>query len=204
LSVTIGSVTLPASRLLPAAFAQEEAKPLTDEELAGFAESIELAAVAAYGAAVGSGMLKNSAVVQAATTFSGHHREHATAFAALAAGKGGTKATGKPNPGVLQAVGDQIREASSEAGVIKVALDMENAASATYLFALGALKDTARAQLAASVLPVEAQHAVVLGQALGLDLSKATDNDVVPAFETVTRAIAPDKFPVAGAKKEAQ
>src|SRR5688572_14515270 len=62
LTLTVGSVALPVGRLLSPALAQEEAKPLTDEELAGFAESLELAAVAGYSAALGSGKLKNIAV----------------------------------------------------------------------------------------------------------------------------------------------
>ena len=47
--LTLGSTLVPAGRLLPAAWAQEQ---LTDEDLAAFAESVELAAVDAYSAAV--------------------------------------------------------------------------------------------------------------------------------------------------------
>jgi hypothetical protein len=73
-----------------------------------------------------------------------------------------------------------------------VAFDLENAAAATYLFALGALADVSALKLTASILPVESQHAIVLGTALGKPLK-----DLVPSFQTVDAKVDPAKFPPA-------
>ncbi len=161
---------------------------LDDGAIAAFAESVELAAVAAYTAAAKSGLVTTKAVLDAATAFAGHHQEHAAAFGA-AAGAGATK---KANPKLLDAVGAQLAAAKDEMGVLEIAFGLENAAAATYLFALGALTSKGALQLTASILPVEAQHAVVLGTVLG---KKATD--IFPSFETQTNAVDPSKFPVA-------
>lgn len=183
-ALAIGSSVLTFRSLLPAA-AQEKA--LTDGDIAAFAESVELAAVEAYKAAAGSGKLE-AAVVEVGTTFAGHHAEHAKAFA----GASGGAAKGKPNAKLLTAVGGQLKEAKDQAAILQIAYDLEEAAAATYLFGLGALKTPAALQLAASILPVESQHAVVLGTALG---KKPTD--FIPTFQTSDKAVDPAKFPVA-------
>jgi hypothetical protein len=45
--------------------------------------------------------------------------------------------------------------------------------------------------LAASILPVESQHAVVLAMILGKD-----PRDTFPTFQTQDQALKPDEFPV--------
>jgi hypothetical protein len=180
--LTIGGSALTIANMMPAA-----AQTLDDGDIAAFAESVELAAVEAYKAAAGSGKLQQ-AVVDVGTMFAGHHAEHAKAFGGAAQ----AKATGKPNPKLLEAVGGQLKGAADQAAILKIAYDLENAAAATYLFALGALKTPAALQLTASILPVESQHAVVLGQALKLPAT-----DFVPNFQTQTGAVDPAKFPVA-------
>lgn len=181
--VTIGTAAMALRGLMPAA-AQGDG-PLTDQDIAAFAESVELAAVEAYRAAAASGKLQ-PAVVEVGTLFAGHHAEHAVAFASQSGGK----ATGKPNEKLLLAVAGQLQAAPDQKGILSIAHDVENAAAATYLFGLGALKSKAALQLAASILPVEAQHAVVLGVALGRSTA-----DVVPNFESVDKALTPANFP---------
>jgi hypothetical protein len=188
LALAIGSAAVPFGALLGSASAQT----LDDPTIAKFAESVELAAVAAYTAAAQSGKLHTPAVIAAATTFASHHMDHAKAFGAFA----GDTATAKPNPGVLLAVGDQIREAPDEMAIVTVAFSTENAAAATYLFAIGALTSAAALAATASVMPVEAQHAAVLGYVLGRD--PKTDPDFVPPFQTQDEALSPSKYPVAG------
>jgi rubrerythrin len=185
-ALTIGSSALTFRSLLPAAAAEAE-KELTDGDIAAFAESVELAAVEAYKAAAGSGKLQ-PAVVEVGTMFAGHHAEHAKAFG----GASGGKAKGKANAKLLTAVGDQLKGAADQAAILAIAFDLETAAAATYMFALGALKSEAALALTASILPVESQHAVVLGSALG---KPATE--YVPSFETQDKALDPVKFPVA-------
>lgn len=184
-ALTIGGTALSITNLLPAG-AQEE-KELTDGDIAAFAESVELAAVEAYKAAAGSGKLQ-PAVVEIGTMFAGHHQEHAGAFA----GASGGAAKGKPNAKLLTAVGDQLKGAADQAAILQIAYDLEEAAAATYLFALGALKSKAALQLSASILPVESQHAVVIATALGKSAS-----DYLPSFQTSDKAVDPAKFPVA-------
>lgn len=183
-ALTIGTSVLTFRSLIPAAAQEEE--ELTDGDIAAFAESVELAAVEAYKAAAGSGKLQ-PAVVEIGTMFAGHHQEHAGAFA----GASGGAATGKPNPKLLATVGDQLKGAADQAAILKIAYDLEEAAAATYLFGLGALKSEAALQLAASILPVESQHAVVLGTALGKPAS-----DYLPSFQTSDKAVDPAQFPV--------
>jgi len=180
---TIGSAVIPVAGLMDLAGAQA----LDDRAIAKFAESIELAAVAAYTAAAKSGKITTPAVLAALTTFSGHHQEHAQAFGALA----GDAALATPNPGLVQTVGDQIKAASDQAALLTVAFQLENSAAATYLFAIGALISPQALAATASILPVEAQH---IGKVLGKDLA---DTDYLPPFQTQDQALQPSKFPPA-------
>ncbi len=182
-AITIGSAVLPMRNLLSPSFAQEG-----DAGLAAYAQSVELAAVQAYMAAAKSGKVTTKAVLDAATAFAGHHQEHAAAFGAAA----GSSATNKPNPKLLQSVGGEIGSAADEKAILKIAYDVENAAAATYLFALGALTTPDALQLTASILPIEAQHAVVLGSALGMPV----DATLVPPFQTVNEALKPADYPI--------
>ena len=183
--LAVGSAVLPWSGLLGPAWADQATD---DKTLAKFAGSLELAAVAGYQAAAVSGKVRTPAVLAAAQTFASHHQAHAAAFGAFA----GDTATAKPNPLVLAAVQGQIKAAPDENAVIGVAYDLENGAASTYLFALGALADVNALRLTASILPVEAQHAVVLGTAIGKQLK-----DIVPSFQTADAKVDPAKYPPA-------
>jgi hypothetical protein len=180
--LTIGALTVP---LL--AFMSPAAAAGGDAGLAAYAESVELAAVAAYQAAAASGKVTTKAIADAATLFAGHHTEHAAAFGAAA----GAAATKKANPKLVAAVSSQLTAAKTEMDIVNIAYGLENAAAATYLFALGALTSKAALALTASILPVESQHAVVLGQVLG-----KSGTDLVPGFETATAALSPDTYPI--------
>jgi len=188
--VTIGGAVLPIGGLVPAvAQENDEEKELDDPAIAAFAESVELAAVEAYKAAAASGKVTTKAVSDAAGVFLSHHQEHAVAFASASGGK----ATGKANPKLLKSLADALSKAGDENAVVKIALDAENAAAATYLFALGALKSEDALKLTASILPIESAHAVTLAQVLGLP---PTDRLYLPPFETQEAALLPDTFPL--------
>lgn len=163
---------------------------LDDATIAAFAASVEYTAVAAYKAAAASGKVKTPAVGAAATMFAGHHKEHGDSFQAASGGKIAKDAT---NPTLLKALSDQLMAAADEKAVVKVAYDTENAAAATYLFALGALQSPDALKLTASILPIESAHAVVLAGVLGL---AATDATYLPPFETKKAALDPAKFPL--------
>jgi len=69
-AVALGAAMVPLSQLFTPAYAQAG-----DAGLAAFAQSVELAAVEAYKAAAASGKVTTPAVLEAATTFAGHHTE---------------------------------------------------------------------------------------------------------------------------------
>lgn len=184
--LTIGSAVTPIGRLLTPAGAQDTPSVA---DIAVFAASVEYAAVAAYGAAADSGKVTTPAVGEAATLFADHHQQHGDAFAALV-----QRDDIAPNPGLLEAVGSQIGAAADEAAVLEIAYGVENAAAATYLFALGVVDDVTAAEAMASILPVEAQHAITLGFVLGKTLDDPT---LMPPFETTDEALDPAELPAA-------
>ena len=179
--VAIGSAVVPIGRLIPTAYAQ------TDVDIAKFAASIEFAAVEAYKAAGASGKVKTKAVIDAATKFAGHHQQHGEAFKALA------QAEIAPNKTLLDMIGGQLTAAKDEKAVVELAYGLENSAAATYLFALGVLTVPKAVETSASILPIEAQHAIALGTVLGKSVEDAT---FMPAFEKSDGALDPGKYPV--------
>lgn len=186
--LTFGSALLPVSRLLPAAAAVQG---LTDVDIASFAASVELAAVGAYQAAIDSGLVTDEAVGAAATTFQGHHTEHAAAFNGLATANGAEEVGA--NQAVLAAFGPMLEAAADQAGLLEIAFQLETGAASTYLFALGALTVPEAFSATATILPIESQHATVLGTVLG-----KAPGDYLPSFETQDAALNPADFPIAG------
>lgn len=190
--VTIGSQVLPMGSLFSGT---ASAQALTDQDIAAFAASLEYTAVETYRKAIASKLITTKAVSDAATTFAAHHQAHGDAFAAASGGKAARGATNKT---LSAALATQEDLAASETDVVKLAYMVENAAAATYQFALDALKDVGAQKLAASILPIEAGHATVLGQVLFMgDPAKDKDEDWLPAFQTEAGFIDPSKNPVA-------
>lgn len=132
----------------------------SDVEVVKFAQSIELAAVAAYRAALQTGLL-DSPGTAALTLFAGHHQEHADSFDQML---GEQKAT-DPNAQILSVYRAPIQSATDQTGILEVALKIEEAMASTYLFGLGQIGIDG-AKLLASILPVESQHATALGTLL--------------------------------------
>jgi hypothetical protein len=139
---------------------------LTDTVIAGYAQSVELAAVAAYQAVAGKLPAEVAAV---GTLFAGHHQDHADAFGAVA----GDDARPEANPKLvdfvtptLEAVGGAEPSDELTTNILTFAKTLENQAAYTYAFALTALADPAYAAATSTILPIEAQHAVVLSLAL--------------------------------------
>lgn len=176
-----GGLSLPFANLVGAAGAQG----LTDTVIAGYAQSVELAAVAAYTAAAGA--LKGD-TLEVAKLFMGHHQQHADAFGKVA----GKDARPKANPKVVAAVTPTLNEITADvkAGkdattkTLDFARTLENQAAYTYAAALTALSDPAYAAATSTILPIEAQHATVLAIALG----KTGTDDLFPtgAFESAS------------------
>lgn len=148
------------------------AQGLSDTVIAGYAQSVELAAVAAYTAAAPA--LKGDPLA-VASLFLGHHQQHADAFGKVA----GKDARPAANPKLVAAVTPTLETvaagvADGKAGtaaltnaVLEFARVLENQAAYTYAAALTALSDPAYAAATSTILPIEAQHATVLAIALG-------------------------------------
>lgn len=188
-AITVGATTIALPAMVASAQTTTTAppqQPTTDDlELLAFAQTLELAAVEAYGVAAGKGVL-SEAVASVALTFQSHHRDHAEAHAAII----GPKAPGFANESVLAAFGPALRAARDEKAILEVAFELETVAASTYLLALGVLEGTNAASAAAAILPVESRHAAVLGEVLGRPLRV-----IVPSFETTDDAATPAQFP---------
>jgi hypothetical protein len=166
----------PLGRILPVA-----AQELTDTVIAGYAQSVELAAVAAYTAAAPA---LPDAVRPVGELFASHHQDHADAFGSVA----GDDAQPEANAALVAAVTPTL-EAVAGGGVslediLRFARTLENQAAYTYAFALTALQEPAFAAATSTILPVETAHATVLSIAAG-----DTDFDALfptGAFEVAT------------------
>ncbi|HEY4409604.1 MAG TPA: ferritin-like domain-containing protein [Acidimicrobiia bacterium] len=184
-ALVVGSAVLPMGKLVPRAWSQTTP---SDGDIATFAASVEYAAVAAYQAAAKSGKVKTPAILAAATAFAGQHQQHGDAFKAA-----GTNPNVMANKAVLDMVTPQLTAAKTENDVVALAYGLENAAAATYIFALGVLNSEKAYNAVASVMPVEAQHAIALGFVLGKTLD---DKAFMPSFEKTDGFLDPAKFPV--------
>ncbi len=189
-AVTIGSVTLPMSSLFSAALGQT----VDDGTIAAFAASIEYAAVKAYTIAAATGKVTGPAL-DAAKTFLQHHQQHGDAFAGVSGGK----ATKNPNTTLVNQLGPSLTSAPDQATILTIAYQLENALASTYLFALQSLKDPGAQKITASILPIEAGHATVIGNALGYtpadDGSRSAARKLIPSFQTQDGFFDQSKYP---------
>ena len=137
---------------------------LDDQTIAGYAQSVELAAVAAYTAAV---PVLSAGTLSVAQMFMTHHQQHADAFGSVA----GPKAVSAPNKTLITAVTPLLQAIKDETAALEFAFTLEGQAAYTYAAALTLLQDPAYAAATATILPIEAQHQTVLGLALGKDVT---------------------------------
>ena len=142
-----------------------------DLQVVALATALESQAVAAYQAALSAAKAgKLGTVPPAVATFvqtaMSHHQDHAKAWNAVLTGAGLPAITNVPlsnQPATLDALG----KADSVSAVAKLALELENQAAETYLFAEGNVSSASGIATAASIAPVEAMHAAVLNFVLG-------------------------------------
>ena len=143
-----------------------------DFAVAALAASLENLVVRSYTAAldlVGAGDIEEvaPAVIALAERALDHHSAHAAAWNRLLVDAGQ-----RPVRGVNRTVGDALAD-QGLAGVRKgpglatFVLGLEGIHAATYLDGIGRLQDRGAVALAASIRPVELQHAAVLGFFLG-------------------------------------
>ncbi|MFC1417967.1 ferritin-like domain-containing protein [Streptacidiphilus cavernicola] len=142
-----------------------------DLQVVALATALENQAVGAYGAALTAakaGKLGTvpPAVATFATTAMAQHSDHAKAWNGVLTGAGKPAITNVPlsnQPATLQALG----AVTDVGGVAKLALQLEQQAAETYLFATYNVTSPAGIATAASIAPVEAMHAAILNFVLG-------------------------------------
>jgi hypothetical protein len=148
------------------------ASPYTgDLKVVALATALENQAIAAYTAALSAakaGKLGSvpPAVGQFAMTAMSQHADHAKAWNAVLTSAGKPTITGIPlsgQPAVEQALGS----VTNVGDVAKLALQLENQAAQTYLFAEANVSSAGGISTAATIAPVEAMHAAILNFVLG-------------------------------------
>lgn len=176
--------------------AEPVAMTAEDLQVVQFAESVERAAVAAYQLALDGGRLTDPAVIESARTFQRHHTDHAEALYCIAGNAPATDGEEAdadqrmaPNATLVDAVAPQVQAAATQDAVLEVLYGLEEGAAATYQFALGVLETRDVAAAAALIQPVEGQHAVVWGEALGKPIE-----EWMPSFQTADGALDPAEY----------
>lgn len=168
------------------ATAQDLEPPPPGLDTARFTASIELAAAAIYDVAAARGVL-TVPLVDLCQRFAGHHRDHAGAFNALLPAEHGVVT---PNATAMNTFGPQLQAVDDPDQLIGLLLGLEEAAVATYLAAVAVAAPPGEIDAATAILPVEAQHAVVLATVLG------ARDDVLRSFERADGAMTLAAFPI--------
>jgi hypothetical protein len=154
------AVALLAGRDSLAAASEKSADPASDIAILNSALAAELEAIAAYGVGAGSGLLKG-AVLALATTFQGHHKQHADVLAGTVTKLGGKAAIAKAQYSF------PVETLKTQNDVLRFAAGLEKGAVSAYLGAVPLFKDRELSKAAASILGDEAMHWAVLRQAVG-------------------------------------
>lgn len=142
-----------------------------DLGIAQLAAGLEVLAVNTYKGALdaaGSGALGDvpPAVAEYATTAMGHHQAALDAWNDVITGAGGEAVT-EPNADLDPVVAEEFGKVKDVGGVAKLALMLEQIASATYLEALPLIQDKDAIELAGSIQIIDMQHQSILLFALG-------------------------------------
>ncbi len=140
-------------------------------KVAALAASLENLAVYAYGAglaAAKAGKLGTvpPAVATFATTARSQHAQHAAAWNALLTGAGKRKITAT-EPTLTPTVNAMFAKVTDVTGLAELALLLENTAAQTYQAEASRLGSQKAVGVAATIQPVEMQHAAILYYVLG-------------------------------------
>ena len=142
-----------------------------DLAIVALAASLENLAVGTYQAGIDAATAGKlgavpPAVVSFATTAQSQHKDHAAAWNSVLTGAGKKAITGVDLT-VKKDVDAAFAQVKDVPGLAMLALSLENGAAATYLSAIDAVKSPAGIKVAATIQPVEMQHAAVLNFLLG-------------------------------------
>jgi hypothetical protein len=199
-SVAAGGVLLAACSSSPKpSSSSTTAKPSTsstsgaltgDLLVAGLAASLENLAVSTYGSGIKAAQAgKLGAVPPAIVTFAqtamSQHNAHAKAWNSILTGAGKSAVT-ESTPGLVSQISTALGKVTTVTDLAKLALMLEDAAAATYFGAIGQLSNSGAIATAASIQPVEMQHAAILNFVLGtypVPNSFATATGAVPTSD---------------------
>jgi hypothetical protein len=159
-----------SERGLSRGFLPEASAPL-DVRVAALAASLENLAIATYAVALSAATAgKLGTVPKAVATFvetaMAQHKDHAAAWNAIISSAGYEKISA-PNAPIGKVIDTELAKVTDVAGVAMLALTLEDAAAATYLEAIGVVTGRAAIETAATIQPVEMQHAAILNFVLG-------------------------------------
>ncbi len=159
-----------------------------DLKLGAFAASLEVLAVNTYGAALdaaGKGALGEvpPAVAEFVTVAQKQHQAHLDRWNEVLTGAD-QEAVTMPPADLEKTVNDEFAKVTDVAGAAKLALQLEQIAAATYLSVIPLLATEGPIRLAASIQPIDMQHAAILHFALG-------EYPVPDTFATTDMAVAP-------------
>lgn len=164
-----------------------------DLKVVALAVALENQAVGAYQAALTAAKAGKLGTVPPAvatfmTTAMAQHADHAKAWNAVLTGAGKPAITNVPLSNQA-ATTSALGKATNVSDVAKLALQLEDQAAQTYLFATYNVTSPAGIETAATIAPVEAMHAAILHYVLGQypapDAFLPTDKAANPALLTV-------------------
>jgi rubrerythrin len=137
-----------------------------DAEILGSAIHLEQVAVLAYGAAIDGGL--TPAFKKVLRRFRDHEQQHADALTTALTDLGGTPPD-KATAADVETVVKGLRDARSQRDIANLAIELEMVTVAAYHDAHRKLVDAKLLQTGASIMANEAQHLVVLRQAVKRD-----------------------------------
>ncbi len=142
-----------------------------DLKVAALAASLENLAVYAYTAGIDAAQAGKlgtvpPAVVTFATTARSQHQQHGAAWNAILTGAGKPAVT-ENDPALVSTVNGDFAKVTDVSGLANLALTLENVAAQTYQAGIGVLSSTKAIGTAATIQPVELQHAAILNFVLG-------------------------------------
>jgi hypothetical protein len=141
-----------------------------DLAVAALAAGLENLAVNTYQGAIDNAAKLGvpPAVATFAMTAQSHHKQHAAAWNSILTGAGKPAVTGVDQTVKTGVIDPGFAAVKTVPDLAKLALGLENVAAATYLNGIqNALQDTGAIKVAASIQPVEMQHAAILNFVLG-------------------------------------
>jgi hypothetical protein len=144
-----------------------------DLAIAGLAASLENLAVTTYQTALDAATAGKLGTVPAAVatfamTAQAQHKDHAAAWNSILTGAGKPAVTGVDTTVKTAVVDPGLAGVKDVVSLGKFALALENVAAATYLNGIqNAIQDPSAIKIAATIQPVEMQHAAILNFVLG-------------------------------------